>query len=380
MGLFDIFKKDKVAPDVATNTHEEIENGCDEKTKTPKKSSKRKTLVKEFEQYVRDEDDEAIIEVFKKCDINAYGGVYKTNALGFMVSENVIKWLVESGADIEFEDTYHYRPLHHHAGSYNGHPELLISLGADVEAKDGSGRTPLFHAVERFNAGNVKVLICAGANINTADSSGKTPLLYALSVARNTDIKYLVETVRTLLDEGAVKTGLEVDQVKRIGSEFEQFREAMSQAVIDELEPALNELYGIFAVQPIPKRRRHDGQSMIEVTSERWQDQYSELWELLVPASGTAETVQGETIRICGAISYEILDNGGINWCDRHEEMCKSLLNLLRHQDLSISDCHKEIENIVVKLIERNENEDDVDRLVELVTGWVMSNRMPIKL
>ena len=380
MGLFDILKKNKEAAKVETSTIEEIVNECELKPTAPKKSSKRKTLVKEFEQYVRDENDDAIKEVFKRCDINAYGGVYKTNALGFMVSENAIRWLVESGADIEFEDTYHYRPLHHHAGSNNGHPELLISLGADIEAKDASGKTPIFHAAEHFNIKNTKNLIYAGSNINAIDSNGKTPLLYALSVARNADIRGLVEIVRILLDKGATRTGLEEAQIERIGKEFEQYREAMTPDVINELEPALNELYEIFDVQPVPKRKRHDGQSEIQTTAERWQDQYNELWEMLVPASGNAETVQGEAIRICGAISYEILDNGGINWCNRHQEMCVKLLELLSRHDALLLANNKEIEKILSKIISRNENEEDVDRLVELVTRWVMNNRTPITL
>lgn len=380
MGVFDIFKKDKLKSNIEANSHEEFKEQSEKKLDAPKKSSKRKSLVKEFEEYVRDEDDEAIKETFKKCDINAYGGVYKTNALGFMVSENVIKWLVESGADIEFEDTYHYRPLHHHAGSYTGHPEVLISLGADIHAKDAKGRTPLFHAVDRFNKKNVNTLIQAGADINEVDLNRMTPLLYALSVARNADIKRLVEVVKILLNEGAVKMGLESEQVKRIGTDFERFREAMSQEVINELAPALDELYRIFDVEPVSKRKKHDGYSIIEVTSKRWQEQYNELWEQLVPASGTADTIQGEAIRICGAISYEILDNGGINWCDRHENMCKDLLDLLRYQDALTFDNQNEIDDIVSKLIKRNESEQEVDRLTELVTKWVTNNRTPIRL
>lgn len=380
MGLFDVFKKDKVGSNIETGIHEEIKKESEKKPDAPKKSSKRKTLLKEFEQCVRDEDEESIKEIFKKCDINAYGGVYKTNALGFMISENMIKWLVEAGADIEFEDIYHYRPLHHHAGSYSGHPEVLLSLGADIEAKDANGRTPIFNAIDRFIVKNVKALIEAKANIDTIDSKGVSPLIYALSVARNADIKNLVEIVKILLDNGAVKTESAQEHVERIGLEFEQFREAMSQEVIDELEPSLSELYQIFSVDPVPKRRKHDGQSMIEVTSERWQAQYNELWEMLVPASGRAETIQGEAIRICGAISYELIDNGGINWSDCHENMCKILVNLLKKDGTSKSENQEEIERLVLKITEQKENETAVERLTELVTEWVLNNRMPIKM
>ena len=48
-----------------------------------KKSSKRKTLIKDFDEIVKRGYEEEIKNVFKKCDINAYGGYDKTNALSF---------------------------------------------------------------------------------------------------------------------------------------------------------------------------------------------------------------------------------------------------------------------------------------------------------
>lgn len=37
-------------------------------------ASKRKTLPKNFEEIVAAGDEKAIMEVFQKCDVNAYGG------------------------------------------------------------------------------------------------------------------------------------------------------------------------------------------------------------------------------------------------------------------------------------------------------------------
>jgi len=40
----------------------------------------------------------------------------------------------------------------------------------------------------------------------------------------------------------------------------------------------------------------HDGKSEIRVTKNTWKEQNQELYEMLVPSSGWASTVQGEVI------------------------------------------------------------------------------------
>ena len=46
-------------------------------------ASKRKTLPKDFEEIVKQGDITLQKAVFDKCDINAYGGFWKGNALTF---------------------------------------------------------------------------------------------------------------------------------------------------------------------------------------------------------------------------------------------------------------------------------------------------------
>jgi uncharacterized protein len=57
---------------------------------------------------------------------------------------------------------------------------LLISNGADVNAKDDNGYTPLFGAVFDYEAGDrrevVQLLITRGADVNATDTDGLTPL------------------------------------------------------------------------------------------------------------------------------------------------------------------------------------------------------------
>ena len=70
----------------------------------------------------------------------------------------------------------------------------------------------------------------------------------------------------------------------------------------------------------------HDGRTPLEVKSRRWQEQHEELWNLLVPSSGHAATVQGEVIRISGRLSREILDDGAGNWDDPFRAMARALV------------------------------------------------------
>ena len=60
-----------------------------------------------------------------------------------------------------------------------GNVEVLISLGADVDALSDSNATPLHQAVRQNRPEAVELLIRSNADLNNRNKSGHTPLDYA---------------------------------------------------------------------------------------------------------------------------------------------------------------------------------------------------------
>ncbi len=57
--------------------------------------------------------------------------------------------------------------------------ELLINVGANVNARDNDGKTPLMYAAERGDYKSLQLLLEAGAEINAVDNYGNSALIYA---------------------------------------------------------------------------------------------------------------------------------------------------------------------------------------------------------
>ena len=93
---------------------------------------------------------------------------------------DVITVLIDNGAEVDARDDRGFTPLRYAAGSSDDPRVLrtLINAGANVNVQNLNGSTPLSMAAQfNKNPEIVRVLINAGAKLNTRDGSGNSPLM-----------------------------------------------------------------------------------------------------------------------------------------------------------------------------------------------------------
>ena len=346
-------------------------------------AKKRITLPKDFDELLKAGDIEALKAVYDKCELNAHDGRFSLNtALHFGgVPDELVIWLVKQGLDVNTPDYYGCTPLYKQAILGMDTVKLLYELGGDIQKPNRYGNTPLHMAAEYFRPNTVRFLIEKGADVNAKNDREQTPLLAALTVCGGLRVVPLVEIAEMIIKAGVEITPEMAEKVEIIGKDFEFHRENFSKEPLEEADVALSKLYDIFGVKPIAKRIIHDGVSPILVKGSTWKEQYNELWDLLIPSTGAAKTVQGEVIRITGRVDDEINRNGGINW-DRHYRNMLNSLPVHFAEGNSLSE--KEIEEskvLISKIDGKGLVEDSViSRLCELAVSWVILNPHPIPL
>jgi len=134
-------------------------------------------------------------------------------------NKDAIKLLISKGANVNAKNVYDYTPLFFAFWENDKDTiELLISKGADVNAEDKDGRTPYYWAVMQgrkdmaefllakgatpvssihlaSRAGDlamVKSLIREGADVNAKDKAGQTPLFWAVLADNNDVAKFII--------------------------------------------------------------------------------------------------------------------------------------------------------------------------------------------
>ena len=277
--------------------------------------AKKKLLPKNFVALLAKADLAELKAVFDVCDVNARGGYGKQTALAFdMCPDAFSRWLVAQGADLSATDTWGNTPLHQRGRSCQGCIGVLLELGADVNSTSSSIGTPLHAAAYSYNAENARLMLEHGACVDALNKERLTPLELALRGCENINLEGMVSLAKGLLNAGEKKTPRMKDFVEEIGKCFEFHRSGFNSASVDAASTALDQLYEIFDVPPVPRRELHDGKSSITVKTKTWQEQNQELWDALVPSSGQALTVQGELVRCVGKLTDEAYRNGNSNW------------------------------------------------------------------
>ncbi len=344
---------------------------------------KRVTLPKNFKELIESGNMEMLKKVYEECELYAYDDRYSKNTAlhHYDVPNELVRWLVEQGLDVNTENYYGRTALDRHATLGDDTVKLLFELGGDIGKTDCYGNSPLHTAAVFFHPDTVRFLVENGADVHLKNDMDETPLASSLSRCSNSNIPNAAKIADILLQAGDKATPDMIESIKRIGQDFEFHRENFDKDYLSETEAGLKKLYLLFSVEAVEKRKIHDGVSPIIVENSSWEKQYETLWNFLVPSCGAAKTVQGEVIRITGRVRDELYRNGGVNWDRNYRKM---LIELLKFFALGKSLSKKELEESKQLISEIHANSDDEDfvtnRLCELSVLWVRSNPNPIPL
>lgn len=157
---------------------------------------------------------EKCVEILLNHDanVNVVGEKGKTvlmNACYYTGNVNVVKKLVEAGADISSNTSSDLSPILSAAvGGHNDIIEYLLSKGMDIDTPTSDGETPLMTAVWLGHVDTVKLLIQNGANIKCKKNtpihpSGEYPLEWAAIKYQQTNDSRYKEIGLLLIDAGA---------------------------------------------------------------------------------------------------------------------------------------------------------------------------------
>lgn len=120
-------------------------------------------------------------------------------ALHVAEGNEVVHALVDAGANVHARDNSGRTPLHLVCGRKEGTLRALLDRGADINARDFCLNTPLHVQVSRGGhgvGGHAPFLLSKGADVHAKNSTGKTPLHVSTEKGR-------VTLTKILLDAGA---------------------------------------------------------------------------------------------------------------------------------------------------------------------------------
>jgi len=120
---------------------------------------------------------EMIITV-SSCARKDVGGGDIFNAAKRGDVERVTALLKDNLNLVSSKDSYGMTPLH--LAANRDVAEVLLADNAEVDARDGHGRTPLNLELESGHYDVVELLLAKGADVNARDDNGRTPLHVAV--------------------------------------------------------------------------------------------------------------------------------------------------------------------------------------------------------
>ena len=193
--------------------------------------AKRKTLPTNFTEILETGSFEEQKTVFDSCALDAYerGYSHDTALHHYAIKEELVRYLVAEGININTQNAYGRTPLYTHSTVGAPLVAVLLELGADVNLANNDGCTPLFTALANARVDTVKLLIEHGADINHKNQAKQNALEYGLSLTSNASIRDMLQCAKLMLDASTKVTKRMQKSVRAIGDNFERYREAFNK-------------------------------------------------------------------------------------------------------------------------------------------------------
>jgi uncharacterized protein len=154
----------------------------------------------------------AVVEYLAKgADVNIQCGGTKITALiaaSARGHKDVVETLLSARADVQITDLSGNTALHHTIPRERRMMEMLIDSGADLEARNDYGCTPLCHAAMYGKVYLLHDLLTFGSNVNAVDYEGHSALHLLILYVFRTQHTYgidnrFLEAIEFLLDREA---------------------------------------------------------------------------------------------------------------------------------------------------------------------------------
>lgn len=183
--------------------------------------------------------------------VNGIEPHYQNTPLHYAATAQVVQILCLHGADLEAHNKDGLTPLHWTAGRpYTEYVQELIQAGAQPHARDKRGQIPLHKVGAHDNVNIARALIQAGSEINIEDTNGHTPL-YSAIIFKTLKGEPASKIIPMLLGLGASVP--DIDTFYSWAWHVQQALLARKRGTRSELPVHLVQLIGEFTTNATPK-------------------------------------------------------------------------------------------------------------------------------